>query len=63
MKKTTSQVVCEFVKEKILVRFVVPAKLIMDNASYFSSSEIIAFCYDNGIQVGHSSDYFHQGNG
>jgi hypothetical protein len=49
MKKTTFVVVCEFIKEKILVRFGVLAKLIMDNASYFSSSEIIAFYYDNGI--------------
>ena len=63
MKKATSTVVCEFIKEQILVRFGVPAKLVMDNASYFTSAEIIAFCYDNGIQVGHSSDYFPQGNG
>lgn len=35
----------------------------MDNASYFSSLEIIEFFYDNCIQVGHSFDYFPQGNG
>ena len=38
-------------------------KLVTDNASYFSSSAIIEFFYDNGIQVGHSSYYFPQGNG
>lgn len=58
MKKTSSEVVCEFFKEHILVRFRVLVKLIMDNASYFSCSKIVEFCYDNGIQVGHSSDYF-----
>ena len=35
--KTSSEVVCEFLKEYILVRFGVSMKLIMDNASYFSS--------------------------
>jgi hypothetical protein len=63
MKKNSSEVVCEFLKEQILVRTGVLMKLIMDNTSYFSSLEIIEFCYDNGIQVGHSSDYFPQGNG
>ena len=63
MKKTSSKVVCEFRKEHILVKFGVPMKLIMDNASYFSSLEMFEFCYDNGIQVGHSSNYFPQGNG
>lgn len=38
MKKTSSQVVCEFIKEHIQVGFGVPMKLVMDNASYFSSS-------------------------
>lgn len=63
MKKTSSEVVCDFSKEHILVRFGVPTKLIMENALYFSSSEIPAFFFDNGIQVGHSSDYFPQGKG
>ena len=50
------EVVCEFLKEHILVRFGVPLKLVMDNVSYFSSSKIVEFFYDNGIQVGHSFD-------
>lgn len=49
MKKTTFEAVCEFLKEHIFVRFGVLVKMIMDNASYFSSSELVEFCYDNGI--------------
>ena len=63
MKKTSSEVVCEFLKEYILIGFGVPIKIIMDNASYFSSSKMVEFFYDNGIQVDHSSNYFPQGNG
>ena len=62
-KKTTSDVVSEFIKENILVRFGVPIKLVMDNASYFSSIEITDFFFEYRITVGHSSDYFPQGNG
>lgn len=43
-KKTTSEVVCEFLKEKILIRFEALLKLVMDNPSYFSSVEIVKFC-------------------
>ena len=62
-KKTISEVVCHFIKENILVRFGIPIKLVMDNASYFLSIEITDFCFEYGITVGHSSDYFPQGNG
>lgn len=34
----------------------------MDNATYFSSSEITEFCFYNGIHLSHLSDYFPQGN-
>jgi len=63
IKKTNFEVVCEFIKENILVKFGVPIKLVMDNASYFSSIEIIDFCFEYGITVGHSYDYLPQGNG
>ena len=62
-KRTTENVVSEFIKEHILVRFGVPTKLVMDNASYFSSVEITNFCFEYEITVSHSSDYFPQGNG
>ena len=35
----------------------------MDNTTYFSSIEITNFCFEYGITVSHSSDYFPQGNG
>ena len=62
-KKTTSKVMCEFINENILVRFGVPIKLVMDNASYFSLIEITNFYFEYGITIGHSSHYFPQGNG
>ena len=61
-KNTTSKVVCEFLKENILVRFGVPVKLVMDNVAYFSSTKITSFCFEYGIIISHSSDYFPQGN-
>ena len=62
-KKANSQVVCEFLFEHIFVRFGVPQKIVLDNATYFSSEEISLFCYEHGISLAHSSDYFPQGNG
>lgn len=62
-KKSTSQVVSEFIKESILVRFGVPLKLVMDNATYFSSVEIVELYYDYTIHLSYSSYYFPQENG
>ncbi len=62
-EKTTSEVVCEFIKENILARSNVPIKLVMDNATHFSSIEITNFCFEHGITVSHSSYYLSQGNG
>ncbi|KAH9307037.1 hypothetical protein KI387_011441, partial [Taxus chinensis] len=41
----------------------VPNKIVTDNASNFSSTEIMDFCYGYGISLAHSSDYYPQGNG
>ena len=57
-KKMTSEVVCEFLKENILVRFGVPIKLVMDNIAYFSSIEITNFWFEYGMTLSHSSNYF-----
>ena len=62
VKQTTSEVVCSFIKQNILVRFGVPNKIVTDNATDFSSQEISAFCYQYGIILSHSSNYFAQGN-
>ena len=37
VKQTTSEVVCNFIKKNILVRFGVPNKIVTDNAMNFSS--------------------------
>ena len=63
VRRTTSEVVSDFLKENILARFSVPHKIVTDNTSYFSSEEMILFCYDYGISLAYSSDYYPQGNG
>lgn len=63
IRKTSFEVVCSFIKENILVRFGVPLKLVADNATNFSFVEIPLFCYDHGISLTHSFDYYPQGNG
>ncbi|XP_059065757.1 uncharacterized protein LOC131857346 [Cryptomeria japonica] len=63
IRRTTSEVLCEFIKENIVVHFGVPSKIVTDKAANFSSYEISMFCYDHGISLVHSSDYYPQGNG
>ncbi|KAH9289367.1 hypothetical protein KI387_033484, partial [Taxus chinensis] len=63
VKITTSEVVCNFIKENILIRFEVPSKTVTANALNFSSSEMMDFYYGYGISLSHSSDYYPQGNG
>ncbi|XP_057838834.1 uncharacterized protein LOC131048779 [Cryptomeria japonica] len=60
IRRTTSEIICEFLKENISVRFGVPLKIVTDNAASFSSTEISMFCYDHGISLAHSSDYYPQ---
>lgn len=62
IKRTTSKVVCDFIKENILVRYGVPHKLVTNNATSFSSSEFSLFYYDYGISISHSANYYPQGN-
>ncbi|XP_059070699.1 uncharacterized protein LOC131860316 [Cryptomeria japonica] len=63
VRRTTLEVICEFLKENILVRFGVPLKIMSDNAASFSSIEISMFCYDHGISLVNSSNYYPHGNG
>ncbi|KAH9292729.1 hypothetical protein KI387_042086, partial [Taxus chinensis] len=62
VKNATSEIVCNFIKENIIVRFGIPHKIIADNASNFSSREVISFFYEYGITLAHASDYYPQGN-
>ncbi|KAH9289700.1 hypothetical protein KI387_033817, partial [Taxus chinensis] len=43
--------------------FGVPKNIVADNASNFSSREVVGFCYEYGITLAHASDYYTQGNG
>ncbi|XP_059076546.1 uncharacterized protein LOC131875864 [Cryptomeria japonica] len=63
VRRTTSELVCDFIKQNILVRYGVPQKIITDNATNFSSYEISAFCYKYGVILSHASDCYPQGNG
>jgi transposase InsO family protein len=53
----------DFLKERIITRFDVPAKITTDNAKAFSSTELSSFCFKYGIVLSHSSNYYPQGNG
>lgn len=57
-KKVNTQVTCEFLTNHILVRFHVPVKIVVDNATYFSTREMSMFCYEHGITLVHALDYF-----
>jgi transposase InsO family protein len=52
-----------FLEERIITRFGVPAKITTDNAKAFSSVALNEFCFKYGIVLSHSSNYYPQGNG
>jgi transposase InsO family protein len=62
-KSATNKVVMDFLEEKIITRFGVPAKITTDNAKAFSSTQLSSFCFKYGIMLSHSSNYYPQGNG
>jgi transposase InsO family protein len=53
----------DFMEERIITRFGVPPKITTDNAKAFSSIELPTFCFDCGIVLSHSFNYYPQGNG
>lgn len=63
VKHSTSKMVCHFLNEKIICRFGVPYKIVVDNAATFSSQDVTQFCFEYGITLAHSSDCYPQGNG
>jgi hypothetical protein len=62
MKRETKSVVREFLKERIITRFDVHAKIMIDNAEVINSAELSTFYFDYDIFLCHSSSYFTQGN-
>ena len=62
-KKATDAIVMDFLEDKIITRFSVPARIITDNGPCFVSFEMSSFCFRYGIILSHSSNYYPQGNG
>jgi transposase InsO family protein len=61
-KSATDKVVMDFLEDKNITRFDVPAKITSDNAKAFSSTELSSFYFKYGIMLSHSSNYYPQGN-
>jgi hypothetical protein len=53
-KKETKEVIMKFLEEKIITRFGVPGKIIIDNAKSFSSMALNEFFFKYGIVLLHS---------
>ena len=62
-KKATNKVIIDFLEDKIITRFGIPAKITNGNANAFRSLEFTSFCFKYGIILSHSSNYYPQGNG
>jgi len=61
-KKATDDVIIKFLETNILSCFGCPKNIIIDNAKYFRSKEMIEFCSKYQITLGHSTTYYPQGN-
>jgi transposase InsO family protein len=62
-KSTTDKMVMNFLEDKNITRFSVPAKITADNSKAFSSTKLSSFYFKYGIMLSHSSNYYPQGNG
>jgi transposase InsO family protein len=62
-RKATNLVVIDFLEESILSRFGCPQKIVMNNAQAFKSMAMANFCQKYNIVLGHSIEYYPQGNG
>jgi hypothetical protein len=61
-KRTTDTVVKEFLEDRIITIFGVPSKITIDNAKTFKSIILSSFCFEYGIDLCNSSNYYPQGN-
>ena len=62
-KAATEKLVMDFLEDKMITRFGVPAKITTDKAKAFSSTKISSFCFEHGIILSHSSNHYPEGNG
>ena len=56
-KKATDAIVMDFLEDKIITRFGVPARIITDNGPCFVFDEMSSFCFKYSIVLSHSSNY------
>jgi hypothetical protein len=56
-KHATDKVVMDFLEDRIITWFGVPAKITIDNAKAFSSIDLSSLCFKYGIVLSHSSNY------
>jgi hypothetical protein len=57
-KKSTEQVVMNFLEEGIITRFGFPSNITTDNVKAFNSHALEEFCFKYGIVLSHSSNYY-----
>jgi hypothetical protein len=62
-RQATNFFIIKFLENNILSRFGCPRKIITDNEATFRSKKLIDFCNQYHIGLGHSIDYYPQGNG
>eukprot|EP00253_Pinus_taeda_P029668 PITA_29668 len=61
-KQANDSTIIQFLESNILSRIGCPEKIITDNAAAFKSKNMINFCHKYHITLGHSMDYYPQGN-
>lgn len=61
MVKSHTQVM-SFLNQIIITRFGIPASLVFDNTTYFSSLKLTKFALEKGIKVKYETNYCPQGN-
>jgi hypothetical protein len=61
-RQSIDSVIIKFLENNILSRFGCPRKIITDNAAAFRSKKLVNFCNQYHIVLGHSIDYYPQGN-
>jgi hypothetical protein len=63
LKRVTSEIMIEFVKENIIYRYGIPQTITTDQGTQFTSSEFKDFAESMGIKLLNSSPYYAQANG
>lgn len=63
VRNANDKVVRKFQLENIFSRFGCPWKLVTDNIEAFKSAEMVNFCSNYNVILGHSISYYPLGNG